>query len=65
MSPVIDGSGVTFSQLDFSPIPDHEVSMTSEDAALKPKGMTTPEARQALLHEWACTNPNCIWGSSR
>lgn len=61
---VIDGSGVTFRQLDFSPVPDHVVSMTSEDTALKPKGMTTPEARQALLHEWACMNPGCIWGSA-
>jgi hypothetical protein len=63
MRPVISGSEVTFSQLDFSPIPEHEVSMHVEDAALKPKGIISPEARQALLHEWACTNPNCTWGS--
>ena len=63
MRPVISGSGVTFSQLDFSPIPDYEVSMRVEDAGLKPRGITSPEARQGLLHEWACTNPNCTWGS--
>jgi hypothetical protein len=64
MRPVISDSGVTFSQLDFSPIPDYEISMRAEEAGLKPKGITSPEARQKLLHEWACTNPNCIWGSS-
>jgi hypothetical protein len=63
MRPVISASTVTFSQLDFSPIPDSEVSMRAEEAGLKPKGMTTPEARQALLEEWACTNPDCNWGS--
>jgi hypothetical protein len=63
MRPVISGSGVTFSQLDFSPIPDYEISMRAEDAGLKPRGITSPEARQKLLHEWACTNPDCIWGS--
>lgn len=63
MHPVISASTVTFSQLDFSPIPDYEISMRSEEAGLKPKGMTTPEARQALLDEWACTNTNCNWGS--
>ena len=63
MRPVISGSGVSFIQLDFSPIPDYEVSMRAEDAGLKPRGITSPEARQELLHEWACTNPNCTWGS--
>ena len=37
--------------------------MRSEDARLKPKGITSPEARQELLYEWACTDPNCTWGS--
>lgn len=64
MRPVVSPSEVTFSQLDFSPIPDYEVSMRAEDVGLKPKGITSPEARQALLHEWACTNPNCTWGSA-
>lgn len=61
---VIDGSGVTFRQLDFSPVPDHVVSIAAEDTALKPKGMTTPEARQALLFEWACVNPDCVWNTA-
>lgn len=62
--PVISAAGVTFRQLDFSPIPDYEVSMRVEEADLKPKGITTPEARQALLDEWACINRVCDWGAS-
>ena len=42
VKPVIDGSGVTFRQLDFSPVPDHVVSMTSEATDLKPKGHDHP-----------------------
>jgi FHA domain len=64
MRPVISDSGVTFSQLDFSPIPDYEVSMRSEDARLKPKGITSPEARQQLRYEWSCPDPDCSWGAS-
>ena len=63
MRPVISAQTVTFGQLDLPPIPDYEVSWRAEEADLKPKGITTPEARQALLDEWACTNPNCILGS--
>jgi hypothetical protein len=62
MRPVINHQTVTFEQLDFSPIADHEVSWRAEEAELKPKGITTPEARQALHHEWACTNQDCAWG---
>ena len=64
MRPVISTKTVTFSQLDFSPIPDFEVSWRVEEADLKPRGITTPEARQALLEEWACTNAACVWGST-
>jgi hypothetical protein len=64
LRPVISGPNVTFAKLDFSPIPDYEVSWRGEEADLKPKGMTTPEARQALLYEWACTNSACVWGET-
>lgn len=65
MRPVISVETVTFSHLDLSPIPDYEVSWRVEKADLKPKGITTRQARQALLDEWACTNPDCgIWGSA-
>lgn len=60
--PVIDGSSVTFEQLDFSPIPDHEISLRREDVDLKLRGITSPEAVGALAYEWACTNPDCGWG---
>ncbi len=62
MRPVINQQIVTFEPLNFSPIPDHEVSWRVEAADLKPKGITTPEARQALLFEWACSNQECPWG---
>jgi hypothetical protein len=62
--PVIGQQNVTFEQLDFSPIADHEVSWRVEEADLKPKGITTPAARQALLYEWACTNQECAWGQA-
>ena len=64
MRPVISSQTVTFEQLDYSPIADYEVSMRVEDADLKPKGITSPEAKQALRFEWACTNPACVWGST-
>lgn len=61
--PVIRGRGMTFEMLDYVPIPDYEVSMRVEEADLKPVGLTSPEARQALRFEWACTNAACVWGS--
>lgn len=64
MQPVIDGQTVEFSQLDLLPIPDYEISWRLEEADLKPKGIATPEARQALLNEWACTTSGCIWGET-
>lgn len=62
MRPTISGQTVTFEQLDYSPIADYEISMRVEEANLKPKGINSPEARQALRFEWACTNPDCFWG---
>ena len=64
IKPVISGAAVEFTPLDFSPIPDYEVSWRVEEAELKPRGITTPEARQALMSEWACTNPTCDWGTA-
>ena len=58
--PVISNQSVVFEQLDYSPIPDYEVSMRVEEAGLKPKGINTPEARQALRFEWTCTNAACV-----
>ena len=60
--PVIEQQTVTFEQLEFSPVADNEVSWRVEEADLKPKGITTPAARQALLYEWACANQECAWG---
>lgn len=62
--PFIRQGEVVFEQLDFSPIPDHEVSWRVEEADLKPKGITTSEARQALIFEWSCTNSECAWGAA-
>ena len=62
--PVIEQGVVMFEQLDFSPIAEHEVSWRVEEADLKPKGITTPAARQALLYEWACANQECAWGKA-
>ena len=31
--------------------------------SLKPKGITSPEARQELLYEWACADRTVPWGS--
>lgn len=64
MQPVINGKTVAFEQLDYSPIPDHEVSLRIEEADLKPKGINNPQARQALRFEWSCTNPACVWGKA-
>ena len=63
-APVLDGRTVSFTQLGYSPIPDYEVSRRIEEANLKPKGITSPEARRVLLNEWSCTNQKCIWGSA-
>jgi hypothetical protein len=63
IKPLFNGRTIEFEQLDYSPIPDHQVSMFAEAAALKPKGMTSPEAKRALQFEWACTNSTCIWGT--
>jgi len=63
-APIFDGATVSFKQLDYSPIPDYEVSWRAEEANLKPKGITSPEGRQALLSEWSCTNQKCVWGSA-
>lgn len=64
MRPVITDKTVTFLQLDFSPIADYEVSMRAEEADLKPKGINSPEARQALRFEWSCSNPACVWAGA-
>lgn len=64
LQPVISGPNVTFIELDFSPIPHYEVSWRAEEADLKPKGLTTPQARQALLDEWACTDSTCVWAAA-
>lgn len=64
LRPVISGPNVTFAELDFSPIPHHEVSWRAEEADLKPKGLTTPQARQALLYEWACADSTCVWAAA-
>lgn len=58
--PVLSKQTVVFETLDYSPIPDHEVSMRVEEADLKPKGINSPEARQALRFEWSCTNAACV-----
>ncbi|MGV0741030.1 FHA domain-containing protein [Mycolicibacterium sp. XJ870] len=64
VGPLINNQTVTFEQLDYSPIADYEVSMRAEEADLKPKGVNSPEARQALRFEWSCTNPACVWGGT-
>jgi hypothetical protein len=64
VGPVINNKTVRFEQLDFSPIPDYEVSLRAEEADLKPKRIDNPEARQALRFEWSCVNPDCAWGEA-
>lgn len=64
IKPVFEPAGVTFVVLNYAPVPDHEVSWRIEEADLKPKGITTPEARQALRDEWACSDSSCIWGAA-
>jgi FHA domain len=39
------------------------VSWRIEEAGLTPKGVRSPEAREALRHEWACTTSSCQWGN--
>jgi hypothetical protein len=62
-APAFEGRNVRFTQLDYSSIPDYEVSWRIEEANLKPKGITSPEARNALLSEWSCANQKCKWGA--
>jgi hypothetical protein len=66
VKPVFTGSSVAFEKLELPPVPDHEVSWRIEDAELKPKGVTTPEAKAALNSEWACTSDRavCDWAAS-
>lgn len=61
--PVIQGDKMRFDQLDYSPIPAEEVSWRIEEADLTPKGFRSPEAREALRHEWACTSNACPWST--
>ncbi|MEV0082904.1 FHA domain-containing protein [Saccharopolyspora sp. NPDC050642] len=64
-APTFHADTVCFTQLDYSPIPDYQVSRYEEEANLKPKGITSSEARQALKSEWSCTNKRCVvWGSA-
>lgn len=66
IKPVFTGSSVVFEKLELPPVPDHEVSWRVEDAELKPKGVTTPEAKAALNSDWACTSARaaCDWAAS-
>lgn len=64
VGPVISNQTVMFEQLDYSPIADYEVSKRVEEADLKPKGINSPEAHQALRFEWSCSNPACMWGGA-
>ena len=61
--PVVRDGTLEFERLDYSPIPAEEVSWRIEEADLTPKGFKTPEARDALRYEWACTNGACHWSS--
>lgn len=44
---------------------DEEVSQYGEAATLKPRGLNTPQGRQILRREWACTNPDCPSSAAR
>lgn len=61
--PVIADATVGFERLDYSPIPDEEVSWRIEEADLTPKGFKTGEARDALRYEWRCTAATCQWAN--
>ncbi|MET7423606.1 FHA domain-containing protein [Dactylosporangium sp. NPDC005555] len=61
-SPVYANGNVAFKQLDMTPINESEVSMRVEARDLKPRGLTSPETKQILDSEWACSNPQCVWG---
>lgn len=63
-APKLRGDDWTFVRADMSPIPEYEMSMKIEEAELKPKGLATPEGRQALLSDWACANTSCPWGGA-
>jgi hypothetical protein len=53
---------IRFRELDFAPLPEHQVSYHIEDAALKPKGIDeSPEARAVLQNEWSCSEVGCTW----
>jgi hypothetical protein len=60
----LSGREVKFHRMEMRHIPDYEISWRVQDAGLKPKGITTPDARRALLSEWACDNPDCVWNRS-
>lgn len=62
-TPVVQGDRMRFDRLDYSPIPAEEVSWRVEEADLTPKGFRSPEAREALRHEWACTSNACPWST--
>lgn len=63
-SPVFTRDEVRFRRNDMTAIADHEVSRFVEASDLKPLGINSPEARQALLAEWACDTLTCLWGQS-
>lgn len=63
-APALHGRSWTFARAELIPIPEHEMSVRIEEAELKPKGLDTPEARQALLFDWACPNSGCPWGGA-
>jgi hypothetical protein len=55
------GNDVEFRRTDMGETADYEVSWRVEEANLKPKGISTPEARRLLQYEWACDNSKCVW----
>lgn len=61
---VMRQGSIAFDPTDMSPIDDYEMSMRMEDADLKPRGIVTPEAKQALLFDWACSTATCVWSKA-
>ena len=51
--------GVSSKRSEMGTVRDEDVSQYGEAATLKPRNLNTPEGRQMLRREWACTNPDC------
>ncbi|NPD06533.1 FHA domain-containing protein [Nocardioides sp. zg-1308] len=52
-------NGVSLRRSEMGHVRDEDVSQYGEAAALKPRNLGTPEGRQMLRREWACSNPRC------